>query len=250
MNRVNYLVGNQVYIISHFDGNVYVLGYIPRDGKLYFVDKDVHIIPYELSLSVVEYQTLILRNDMDGAAKLLPSIPQNQLAKIARFLDGQGLKLIFEKIFLANLVLGYKDLALNITTDLEQRFDLAIQLRKLDIAVEIAQKMNLESKWKTIGDISLSSWNLCLAEECYIKAKDYGSLLLLYSSFGNIEKMKTLANDALDSGQSNIAFTALLQIQDVDGCTDIFLNTKRFPEACLFARTYAPRLFYYDFFIC
>ncbi|CCJ28438.1 unnamed protein product [Pneumocystis jirovecii] len=224
MNRVNYLVGNQVYIISHFDGNVYVLGYIPRDGKLYFVDKDVHIIPYELSLSVVEYQTLILRNDMDGAAKLLPSIPQNQLAKIARFLDGQG----------------YKDLALNITTDLEQRFDLAIQLRKLDIAVEIAQKMNLESKWKTIGDISLSSWNLCLAEECYIKAKDYGSLLLLYSSFGNIEKMKTLANDALDSGQSNIAFTALLQIQDVDGCTDIFLNTKRFPEACLFARTYAP----------
>ncbi|KAG4302136.1 hypothetical protein PCK1_001408 [Pneumocystis canis] len=224
MNRVNYLVGNQVYTVSHFDSNVYILGYIPRDGKLYFIDKDIHIIPYELSLSVVEYQTLVLRGDMDQAEKLLSSIPQNQIAKIARFLDGQG----------------YKDLALNITTDLEQRFDLAIQLHKLDIAVEVANKMNMESKWKTIGDVSLSVWDLSLAEECYIKAKDFGSLLMLYSSAGNVEKMKMLAKDALDSGQNNIAFIALLQIRDIDGCTDIFLNTKRFPEACFFARTYAP----------
>lgn len=224
MNRVNYLVGNQVYTISHFDSNVYVLGYIPRDGKLYFVDKDIHIIPYELSLSVVEYQTLILRGDIDAAAELLPNISHNQMTKIARFLDGQG----------------YKDLALEITTDLEQRFELAIQLCKLDIAVEVAHKMNSEFKWKNLGNASLLNWDLCLAEECYIKAKDYESLLLLYSSFGNIEKMKTLAKNAMESGQNNIAFICLLQIQDIDGCIDIFLNTKRFPEACLFARTYAP----------
>ncbi|KTW30778.1 hypothetical protein T552_00490 [Pneumocystis carinii B80] len=224
MNRINYLVGNQVYTISHFDTCVYVLGYIPRDGRLYFVDKDIHVIPYELSLSVVEYQTLVLRGDIDGASELLRNIPQNQMTKIARFLDGQG----------------YKDLAMNITTDLEQRFDLAIQLRRLDIAVEVAQKMNLESKWKTLGDASLLNWDLCLAEECYIKANDLENLLLLYSSTGNVEKMKMLAKNALDSGKNNIAFTCLLQIQDVDSCTDIFLNTKRFPEACLFARTYAP----------
>ena len=33
LNRLNYVVGGQVATISHFDNPMYVLGYIPRDGR-------------------------------------------------------------------------------------------------------------------------------------------------------------------------------------------------------------------------
>ena len=41
-------------------------------------------------------------------------------------------------------------------------------------------------------------------------------------------------------GMNNVAFSALLQLQDTAGCVDLLLNTERMPEAALFARTYAP----------
>jgi len=37
-NRLNYLVGDQTYTISHFDQPMYLLGYIPRDGRVYIAD--------------------------------------------------------------------------------------------------------------------------------------------------------------------------------------------------------------------
>jgi len=44
-----------------------------------------------LSLSVVEYQTAVLRGDMAAAAEILPTLPKDQLNKVARFLEGRGL---------------------------------------------------------------------------------------------------------------------------------------------------------------
>lgn len=58
-NRLNYLVGDQTYTISHFDTGMYLLGYIQRDSRVYVADKDVNVTSFALSLSVVEYQTLV-----------------------------------------------------------------------------------------------------------------------------------------------------------------------------------------------
>ena len=106
-NRVNYFVGNESYTISPFDMYVlsglvpfhadlvlssplYILGYIPAHNRVYLADKDVNVYGYALSLSVVEYQTAVLRGDMDAAAEILPSLPKEQLNKVARFLEGRG----------------------------------------------------------------------------------------------------------------------------------------------------------------
>ncbi len=45
---------------------------------------------YSLSLNVVEYQTAVLRGDMEGAAEILPSIPKEHRNKIATFLESRG----------------------------------------------------------------------------------------------------------------------------------------------------------------
>ncbi|KAF9355983.1 hypothetical protein BGX26_005876 [Mortierella sp. AD094] len=223
-NRLNYLVGGQTQTIAHFDSANYLLGYIPRDNRLYLVDKDVNVISYAISLSVIEYQTAVLRGDMETAATLLPRVPHEQLNKIARFLEAQE----------------HKDLALEVSTDKDHKFDLAIQLGKLDLAVTIAREDESESKWKTLGDRAMEKWRVDLAEECFVNAKDLSGLLLIYTSTGDARGMQMLAGMAKTAGKTNIAFACYLTLGQVEDCIEILIETERIPEAALMARTYLP----------
>lgn len=225
-NRLNYLVGDQTYTVSHFDQPYYVLGYLPRDGRVYVCDKDVQVSSFALSVSVIEYQTLVLRGDLDAAMEMLEQgeIPEDQKNKIARFLEGQG----------------YKEQALEVATDSEHRFELALGLNELKIALELAREADVEHKWKTVGDAALTGWDVKLAEECFRNANDLGSLLLIYTSSCNHESLRMLAEKAQTAGQHNVAFTCYHQLGDKDACLDILLQTNRHAEATLFAQTYKP----------
>ncbi|KAJ5143802.1 uncharacterized protein N7515_002589 [Penicillium bovifimosum] len=223
-NRLNYLVGDQTYTISHFDQPMYVLGYLPRDGRIYLADKDVNAVSFGLSLSMVEYQTVVLRGDLEMAAELLKDVPQDQMNKVARFLEGQG----------------YKEMALEVATDPEHRFELALALGDLETALTIAREANVEHKWKIVGDAALAGWNLALAQECFTNAKDVGSLLLLHTATGNREGIKALAAQASESGLHNVAFSTLWSLGDIDGCIALLIQTNRMAEAVLFAQTYKP----------
>lgn len=62
---------------------MYLLGYIPAHNQVYLADKDTNIYRYSLSLNVVEYQIAVLQGDMDAAAEILPTLPKDQLNKVA-----------------------------------------------------------------------------------------------------------------------------------------------------------------------
>jgi coatomer subunit beta' len=222
--QLKQLIGEQTDTIAHFDQSMYVLRYLPRDGRLYLCDKDVNIISYTLSTTVVEYQTLVLRGDMEGAESLLPDVPANQMNKIARFLESQG----------------HKDLALEVATDPEHRFELALSLNNLAIALEIAKQQDTEHKYKMVGDAAMAGFDLKTAEEMFVLAKDIGSLLLLYTSSGNKEKLIQLAKQAEDAGSHNIAFATLWSSEDIDACIDLLLRAGRPSEAVLLSHTYKP----------
>ena len=51
--------------------------------------KDVNVYAYGLSLVVVEYQTAVLRGEMETANELLVDIPAEHKNKVA-FLESQG----------------------------------------------------------------------------------------------------------------------------------------------------------------
>jgi len=99
-SRLSYFIGTATYTISSFDlpssssssasGRLYLLGYIPAHNRVYLADKDMKIYGYGLSLCVVEYQTAILRGDMDAAEELLKAVPKGEINKVARFLEGRG----------------------------------------------------------------------------------------------------------------------------------------------------------------
>lgn len=223
-NRLNYLVGNQVTTIAHFDTPMYLLGYIARDNKVYLTDKDLGVVSYLLPLAVVEYQTAILRQEFAAAERVLPTIPVDHRNKIARFLETQGLK----------------EMALQVSTDQDQRFDLAIALNNLAVAFEIATVADRSEKWAVVGDAALNAWNFPLAEECMKRAKDLEGLLLLYQASGNGRGLYELSKMAMEVGKHNIAFSAHLLLGNVDSCLDLLKSTDRLPEAALFARTYMP----------
>lgn len=225
-NRLNYLVGDQTYTVSHFDKPMYILGYIQRDSRIYLADKDVNVTSFALSLPVLEYQTLVLREDMETAAELLPTVPADQMNKIARFLEGQG----------------HKEMALEVATDPEHKFELALGLNRLDIALQQAEEVDAEHKWKTVGDAALAGWDVALAAKCFTNAKDLGSLLLLHSSTGDREGLLALAKQAEDAGAHNVAFSSYWLLGDAEQCSQLLSKTGRLAEAVLFSQTYKPSL--------
>ncbi|KAF8888138.1 coatomer protein [Gymnopilus junonius] len=226
-NRLCYFVGSETYTISPFDTPLYLLGYIPAHNRVYLADKDVNVYAYSLSLAVVEYQTAVLRGDTDAAAEILPTLPKDQLNKVARFLEGRDLK----------------ELALTITSDPDHKFDLALSLDDLDTALTIARTVpenEAEVKWKALGDRALTVWRFDLARESFEKAGDLGALMLLLMSIGDREGLAALKVKAEEKGQNNLAFAITLQLGDAKECVDLLVKTGRAPEAALFARTYAP----------
>jgi len=72
-------------------------------------------------LSVLNYQTAVVRKDFDTANAILPSIPRSEHASVARFLESQG----------------FKEEALAVSTDPDHRFELAVDLRKMDVAHQV-----------------------------------------------------------------------------------------------------------------
>jgi coatomer subunit beta' len=224
MNRLNYYVGGEIVTVSHLDRVMYLLGYIPKDNSLYLCDKELNVVSYSLPLSVLEYQTAVMRRDFETADKVLPGIPKDQRTRVAHFLEKQG----------------FKQQALAVSSDLDHRFDLALQIGDLNVAKEIAEESESEQKWKQLGELAISKCEFDLAQEALHKAQDLGGLLLIATAAGNATMVDKLAESALQNGKNNISFTSYFLLGNLEKCLDILISTERLPEAAFFARTYLP----------
>mmetsp|Transcript_20959 Transcript_20959/g.34623 ORF Transcript_20959/g.34623 Transcript_20959/m.34623 type:complete len:958 (-) Transcript_20959:266-3139(-) len=223
--RLNYTVGGEVVTLHHLDRPLYIVGYLPKENRVYLVDRDYAIVSYQLLLSVLQYQTAVVRRDFEAAAAILPTVPREEHNRVARFLEAQG----------------FKEEALAVATDPEHQFELAVQLGKLQQAYEISIEQPSEARWKQLGDLALLSANLPLAEECLVRATDLAGLLLLYSSTGHAEGMEKLAQLAKKKGRLNISFICSFLRSKIDDCLELLLGAGRAPEAAFLARTYAPK---------
>uniref|UniRef100_A0A8D0AGJ3 Beta'-coat protein n=1 Tax=Sander lucioperca TaxID=283035 RepID=A0A8D0AGJ3_SANLU len=190
LNRLNYYVGGEIITIAHLDRTMYLLGYIPKDDRLYLGDKELNVISYSLLLSVLEYQTAVMRRDFSTADKVLPTIPKEQRARVAHFLEKQG----------------FRQQALAVTTDPEHKFELALQLGELKIAYQLASEAESEQKWKQLAELATTKCQFSLAQECLHQAQDYGGLLLLATASGNVNMVGKLADGAEKDGKTNVAF--------------------------------------------
>ncbi|KAF1774270.1 G-protein beta WD-40 repeat [Phytophthora cactorum] len=225
---LNYYVGGEVMTLAHLEQKMYLLGYLPRENLVFLMDKMKNVVSYTVSLVMLEYQTAVVRRDFESANAILPKIPADQMDYVARFLESQG----------------FKEEALALSTDPDQKFDLAVQLAKLDVARDImlheidkgdkAKDMDIETqhKWKQLGDLALNDCQLALAEDCALRADDFSLLLILYTSRGDKEG---LVQTSLQYRVYLLAATG-----KTTECVEMLKETKRFPEAAFFARSYCP----------
>ncbi len=147
---------------------MYLLGYIPADNRLYLGDKELSVVSFQLLLSVLEYQTAVMRRDFETADKVLPTIPKEQRTRVAHFLEKQG----------------FKQQALAVSSDPEHKFELAVQLGDLKVAYDLACEAQSEQKWKQLAELATASSKFDMAQECLQRAQDFGGLLLLATSSG------------------------------------------------------------------
>ncbi|GFZ11808.1 coatomer, beta' subunit [Actinidia rufa] len=222
--RLNYCVGGEVTTMFHLDRPMYLLGYLANQSRVYLIDKEFNVMGYTLLLSLIEYKTLVMRGDLEQANEILPSIPKEHHNSVARFLESRGM---------------IED-ALEVATDPDYRFELAIQLGKLEVAKEIATGAHSESKWKQLGELAMSTGMLEMAEDCLKNAMDLSGLLLLYSSLGDAEGISKLASLAKEHGKNNVAFLCLFLLGKVEECLQLLVDSNRIPEAALMARSYLP----------
>ena len=127
----------------------YLLGYLAKENRAYLIDKTLAVVSFKVLLSVLQYQTAVVRGDFDAANAILPSIPPSEHGAVARFLESQG----------------FKEEALAVTTDEDQKFELALELNKIEICIELldakvggddADSTDTQAKWKKLGDLALA----------------------------------------------------------------------------------------------
>lgn len=220
VNRIQYYVGGEIVTVSHLDRTMYLLGYVPKENRLYLGDKELNITSYSLLLSVLEYQTAVMRRDFDIADRVLPTIPKEQRARVAHFLEKQG----------------FTKQALQVSSDPEHCFELALKIGDLDKALELARESDSPQKWSQVAEMATIQNKMELVRECMTKANDLGGLLLLATSSGDVALMTSLKEISMTQGKFNVAFISTLLLGNLNECLEILIETNRIPEAALFAR--------------
>ena len=101
-------------------------------NRVFLADKELNIVSYSIELSVLQYQTAVMREDFDTANEVLPAIPKESRARVAHFLEKQG----------------FKKQALAVTTDPEHQFDLALQVEETKYLINYDSIIyELENLW-------------------------------------------------------------------------------------------------------
>lgn len=223
-NKINYALEDKIFSITTLNSNYSLQGYLPSSNKIYLMNKGFQLISYTFPQSFVNYQMAILKKDFNSAEKILSTVPAEYQERVVNFLEK------FEMY----------DLCYKISTNPNQKFSLAIKLKKLKDARVLALDQNSQEKWKMVADLALELGEFKHAEEAMIAAKDFNGLLLYYSIIGDREKIYLLAENADSDGYYNIAYSCYFQLNDLEKCLEILVKSQKFPEAALFCRTYAP----------
>ena len=221
---LSYLIGTKMLRLATADKKFFIIGYDGKQNRLYMIDKALNLTSYSLLLSLLNYQSAILNDDLHGAAAFFKDIPQAHHSKLAKFLEANE----------------QRELAFEITPDQDHKFELAVYLNKIEEAAAIAQEQGSAEKFKKVGDIALMSGYFDLAEESFVQAEDFNSLLLFYSSIGDAEGLQKVVDKAQATGKYNVAVQAAYLLGDADRCLEILIKAKRVAEAAMFARAYAP----------
>lgn len=224
-NKLNYVVKDKPINYAYLERPSSVLGYMSTQGALFFVDGANRITSYEIPQNFPSAISSIAEEDFDSMRADLDKIENNKFHdKVAKYLEA-----------IDNI-----EIAFEVVKNPEMKFEYALKLEKVDEAHQIAIESGSKNSLKAIGDLCLLKGEFAKAEHSFKLAEDLSSLLLLYSSLGDGEGIKWLAETAVEKKAYTVGFNSYWLLRNLDKCVEILLLTKNFPEAAFFAKTYCP----------
>uniref|UniRef100_A0A6G3MDT5 Coatomer subunit beta' (Trinotate prediction) n=1 Tax=Henneguya salminicola TaxID=69463 RepID=A0A6G3MDT5_HENSL len=225
-NRLCYIIGDQVFTMKHIDKKYFIIGHAHFNNRLFLADNENNVISYKIETKLIEYEIAIIKKEYQLANELLPSIPCNLLGHLALFLENQDLL----------------DLALELTSDLDHKFDLALRLNKLNLAQEIAENLDNTNKWKELGRKSSALCRFDISLECYRKIKDVPALLFLSYVLNSSEILDETLQYAIAQKNINVAFLIYYVTGRVNDAINLLKTSDMEAEAAIMAYSYAPEL--------
>ena len=70
-NRLNYFVGGEIMTMCHLDHTMYMLGYLAKEDRVFLIDNSHNVVSFRVLLTVLQFQTAVVRQDMDEANLLI-----------------------------------------------------------------------------------------------------------------------------------------------------------------------------------
>ncbi|KAI9884926.1 MAG: hypothetical protein M1823_003273 [Watsoniomyces obsoletus] len=220
LNHVKYtLLNGDNGIVRTLDQTVYLVKVKARN--VYCLDRTAK--PRILSIDPTEYRfklALVKRN----YDEMLQMIKTSSLV-------GQSIIAYLQKK-------GYPEIALQFVQDPHTRFELAVECGNLDVAINMAKKLDRPKLWTHLGNEALTHGNHQTVEMVYQKSRQFDKLSFLYLATGNQEKLKRMAKIAEHRGDFASRFQNTLYLGDVEARIQMFKEVDLYPLAYLTAKSH------------
>jgi coatomer protein complex subunit alpha (xenin) len=100
--------------------------------------------------------------------------------------------------------------------------ELAIECGDLDVAIEMAKKLDRPKLWTRLGTEALAHGNHQTVEMTYQKLRNFDKLSFLYLCTGDSEKLNRMAKIAEHRGDFTSRFQNALYLGDVENRINMF----------------------------
>ena len=168
-NKLNYIVKDKQMNYAFLEKPCQILGYLPTQGVLLFVDGANKITSYEIPTAFYSAISHIAEDDYDSMRSDVEKMENHKFHdKVAKFLEAHD-----------NL-----EEALAVVKNPEIKFEYALKLEDIEQAYAIAVNSGSKNSLKQIGDLCLLKGEFERAESSFKMADDLSSLFLIYSSLG------------------------------------------------------------------
>jgi coatomer subunit beta' len=217
--KINRFIAGIVQTTATLKTPTEILGYLPKENLIVLVEPQRKLIGVSFPASLLQFEAEVAaEEDPDPGL-----VPEQYKSRCAKFLKQ----------------LGRTELALGMTTDPAVKFDLALELDRLDIA---ESAVNDPSMWRRLARAALVKGDFELAVRGVRNCGDLSTLLVLLKARNRVDEMKELVDEAEAAGQLNVAFTAALLVDQKKRCVELLLKSEKWAEAALFARSNAPEM--------
>ena len=230
--KLNILIRGKAFGLANLGHSAMLLEYIENHERLFFFDNNCNITSFYVSKGLLKILVALQEAPVEGPDVELVEAVVEQAARL-----GEEERDFLSKVLVAQ---GQMNAAFATVANLRQKIELGIKVGLLEKCALLCEKLEEPIYWKKLGDLALLRGRFDIAEQAFWSCEDLNSLLLLGSSLADVEMLERVADRARERKHYSVAFTTYWTLGQAARCLDLLVESERFGEAAIFAKTYLP----------